>query len=337
MIDIYYIGILIILIFICIVIYNICFCKNEYNSNNISKFVNNLKQEKIKVKDYEIVKYFGVLTDDECNKIINNSKNDLKESIVYTNDYTKTLIDKNIRISKTAWIEKENINNDYQYVIEKLENITSFITNKPVVNQENIQIVKYDNGGYYNPHYDACSSLEFDKKFKMNGVSGQRISTFLIYLNDDFEGGNTYFPKIDKQIKPKKGMGILFKNIYENNSDFHKLSQHTGTIIKKGEKWICNIWTHENNYKNKNNIPICYCPNCNNDKCYNVAKLKGEKKCSQIKCYNKDCPNFYLKNYDCLCPHCGNIFCKSKLRTECIKPNCTNTNCPKGIINIEKK
>ena len=140
MIDIYYIGILIILIFICIVIYNICFCKNEYNSNNISKFVNNLKQERIKVKDYEIVKYFGVLTDDECNKIINNSKNDLKESIVYTNDYTKTLIDKNIRISKTAWIEKENINNDYQYVIEKLENITSFITNKPVVNQENIQI-----------------------------------------------------------------------------------------------------------------------------------------------------------------------------------------------------
>ena len=31
---------------------------------------------------------------------------------------------------------------------------------------------------------------------------------------------------------------------------------------------------YENNYKNHENIPICYCPNCTNNTCYNVAKLK---------------------------------------------------------------
>ena len=330
------VAILVVVLFITLMIYMFS-GKIEYNPNNIDKFVNSLKTEKIKVKDYEIVKFFDVLTEEECNNIINGAKNDLKDSIVYTNNFTKQVIDKNIRISKTAWLIKDNSNNSLRNVIEKLENITSFITKKPIVNQENIQIVNYEKGGYYNPHYDACSSLDINSKINMNGPYGQRIYTFLIYLNDNIDGGSTYFPKIDKHIMPKKGMGILFKNIHENNSDFHELSQHTGTIIKKGEKWICNIWVRENNFKNNNNVKMCYCPNCNNDNCYNVAKLKGEKICKILKCENEECPNYFLKNHDCLCPHCDNKYCKSKLRTECVKPNCTNQKCLNNKMNIQNK
>ena len=57
-------------------------------------------------------------------------------------------------------------------------------------------------------------------------------------------------------------------------------------------------------------------------KCYNVAKIKKvKKKCSQIKCYNKDCPNFLFKKIMIvLCPHCGKyFFVKSKLRNRMYK------------------
>ena len=298
------IVILILLVLIALIIY-VFTAKIKYNLYNIDKFVNSLKKEKIKVKDYEIVKYFNVLTNEECDCIIKNSKKDLKESVVYKDGFTRKEADPNIRISKTAWLDKDNSENDLRQVIDKLENIASFITKYPIVNQEKIQVVNYEKGGYYNPHYDACNMLDIDSKINMNGSSGQRVYTFLIYLNDNLEGGSTYFTKIDKHIKPKKGMAILFRNINNNNSDFHELSEHTGTVIKNGEKWICNIWVHENNYKNHENVQICYCP------------------------------NFFLKKNDCLCPYCDNKFCKSKLRKECSKPNCMNNNCPKGRINIE--
>ena len=34
---------------------------------------------------------------------------------------------------------------------------------------------------------------------------GNRYATFLLYLNDDFEDGETYFPLRNKKIKPEKG------------------------------------------------------------------------------------------------------------------------------------
>lgn len=332
---VYIVAILLILAFIALVIY-LFTNKIKYNSQNVDKYINSLKKEKIKVKDYEIIKYYDVLTDDECNCIIKNSKKDLKESIVYKDGFTKKEADPNIRISKTAWLDKDTTTEiELRKTIDKLENIASFITKFPVVNQEKIQVVNYEKGGYYNPHYDACNSTDIDAKINMNGASGQRVYTFLIYLNDNLEGGSTYFTKIDKHVKPKKGMAILFRNINYNNSDFHELSQHTGTVIKKGDKWICNIWIHENNYKNHEKVPMCYCPNCTNEECYNVAKLKGETECKLQQCMNEKCSNFFLKKHDCLCPNCDNKYCKSKLRQECVKPNCMNINCPKGKINIE--
>ncbi|MAT13437.1 MAG: hypothetical protein CMM02_20755 [Rhodopirellula sp.] len=306
-----------------------------YDINNINKFINSRKKEIISVKNYDITLYYNILNDDECNHIINYSKNHLTDSKVFMSDYNEGSIATDIRISKNTFLDPNIIdNNNLINTINKLENITSVITNLPIVNQENIQVVKYDKNGYYNPHYDACESNDFDDKLNMNRSAGQRIYTFLVYLNDDFEGGNTFFPKINKNVKPVKGMGILFKNI-NDDENYHILSQHTGTVIKKGNKWVCNIWVHQNNFKNSHNVNLCYCPNCNNTNCYNVAKLKGITTCTLEHCININCPNYFKKNFDCLCPHCDNEYCKSKKRKECTKINCTNINCPKGKINIK--
>ena len=54
------------------------------------------------------------------------------------------------------------------------------------------QITKYKEGEFYNDHYDAVDKNTEDGKLFCKG-GGQRICTCIIYLNDNFEGGTTYF------------------------------------------------------------------------------------------------------------------------------------------------
>ena len=68
--------------------------------------------------------------------------------------------------------------------------------------------MRYEKGGYYNPHYDACNSLDIDAKINMNGSSGQRY-ILLIYLNDDLEGGSTYLKIISISNQKKECLFYL--------------------------------------------------------------------------------------------------------------------------------
>jgi prolyl 4-hydroxylase len=70
----------------------------------------------------------------------------------------------------------------------------------------------------------------------------------MIYLNDDYSGGETEFPLINKTIYPKTGKAILFKNSDENDYIIFQ-SLHRGNPIIHGNKWICNIWSHANTIK----------------------------------------------------------------------------------------
>jgi hypothetical protein len=52
------------------------------------------------------------------------------------------------------------------------------------------------------PHYDFVTST---KPVRLLGYYGQRIATFLIYLNEDFEGSETEFPAIGLSYRGKTG------------------------------------------------------------------------------------------------------------------------------------
>jgi prolyl 4-hydroxylase len=82
-----------------------------------------------------------------------------------------------------------------------------------------------------------------------------RFATLLLYLNDDFEGGETRFPRATNAnfhngitIEPKKGTAVLFYSVLpDGNVD--DLSQHSGQPVTKGEKvrskcywWCLNVF-----------------------------------------------------------------------------------------------
>jgi predicted 2-oxoglutarate/Fe(II)-dependent dioxygenase YbiX len=83
---------------------------------------------------------------------------------------------------------------------------------------ERLRFYKYDAGQRFNKHRDGSF---------VRGIGDMSILTFMIYLNEDFEGGNTTFDKDDIVVKPKTGSALIF---------IHPL-KHTGTEVTKGEKY----------------------------------------------------------------------------------------------------
>jgi prolyl 4-hydroxylase len=81
------------------------------------------------------------------------------------------------------------------------------------------EFYRYDNGDYILPHQD--SSLCFDSGNYSN-------FTAIIYLNDDYQGGFTFFNETKRQIKPKTGTLLLFKH--------HLL--HEAKVVTSGTKFI---------------------------------------------------------------------------------------------------
>jgi hypothetical protein len=66
----------------------------------------------------------------------------------------------------------------------------------------------------------------------------------LLYLNNVSEGGETIFPWLGLCIKPILGKLIYFD--YSSNNPRIKIkSQHIGTPIISGEKWIATLWIRE--------------------------------------------------------------------------------------------
>ena len=202
------------------------------NIKNTNSFENNYNNN-FESKDDIIKLYPNFLTSDECDKIIELSKNKLKISKI--NGNTEIILNKTTRDSYTAWV-----NDDEDPIIKKISLFVSEISGKPIINQERLQIVKYEKNGFYKAHYDACN-YKIKKCEYENKKGGPRYITFLIYLNDDFKGGGTWFPKLNFTTVPKKGDAILFYDTdYDGNIITNSL--HQANDIIEGEKWVCNKW-----------------------------------------------------------------------------------------------
>jgi hypothetical protein len=108
---------------------------------------------------------------------------------------------------------------------------------------EPTQVFHYATGQEIGPHFDYLEHRTMTVYGTAEPYDGQRIATFLIYLNDDFEGGETVFPKVDVRFKGAKGDAIFFANVDpEGRPD--PLSLHAGAPPRRGEKWIISQWIH---------------------------------------------------------------------------------------------
>lgn len=100
---------------------------------------------------------------------------------------------------------------------------------------ERTSVFRYLPGQTFGPHYDFLTpSPQLNAEI---AELGQRPLTFLIYLNDAFEAGETHFLKLDRKIKPPTGGALFFRNVDAAGAPDER-TEHEGVAPTSGEKWL---------------------------------------------------------------------------------------------------
>jgi prolyl 4-hydroxylase len=106
----------------------------------------------------------------------------------------------------------------------------------PMQNFEMPTVLHYSVGQQITPHFDFIDAQAEDYAQQIR-EHGQRMITFLLYLNDDYEGGETTFPELGIVNRGSTGDGLYFVNAYPDLKPDRRML-HTGSPPTAGEKWI---------------------------------------------------------------------------------------------------
>jgi prolyl 4-hydroxylase len=105
---------------------------------------------------------------------------------------------------------------------------------------EVIQAQHYDIGQQFKAHTDYFEpgAEEYKQHAK---TRGQRTWTFMVYLNEECDGGETEFCRLGLKVRPKTGTALIWNNLYADgcpNPD----TIHQSHPITAGEKMVITKW-----------------------------------------------------------------------------------------------
>jgi prolyl 4-hydroxylase len=106
----------------------------------------------------------------------------------------------------------------------------------PMQHLEAPMVLHYNVGQQITPHFDFIDAQAADYAEQIR-EHGQRMITFLFYLNDDYDGGETTFPELGIVHRGKAGSGLYFVNAHSDLTPDRRML-HTGSPPTRGEKWI---------------------------------------------------------------------------------------------------
>lgn len=141
--------------------------------------------------------------------------------------------DKTVRDTQTVPLDgiEENI-------FRLMKNIVSSIINPfyefEVFDSEIPQLLSYDVGGHYKAHIDGESlwkTPDGDLVFKK---SVDRDLSLVLFLNNDFEGGDLVFPDLKIRIRPEPGLLVCFPSSH--------MYLHGVEPVTKGKRYSMVTW-----------------------------------------------------------------------------------------------
>ncbi|KAL6185904.1 hypothetical protein ACLB2K_042026 [Fragaria x ananassa] len=219
--------------------------------------------------------YEGLLSELECDHLISIAKSELKRSAVADNLSGQSKLSE-VRTSSGMFIPKAK-----DHIVAAIEDKLATWTFLPKENGEDIQVLRYEPGQKYEPHYDYFA----DKVNIARG--GHRIATVLMYLTDVAKGGETVFPLAEEVhrrkasvpddslsdcakkgiagsikcdvycsfspsvfeyiVKPRRGDALLFFSLHPNAIPDEN-SLHAGCPVIDGEKWSATKWIHVDSF-----------------------------------------------------------------------------------------
>lgn len=171
--------------------------------------------------------YRRVFSIAECSYLIGATETRFEPSMVYNK--ARELVRDTIRTSDGAaihWLIEDPAIHAFNRRIAALTG-TSFDQG------EALQVLRYAPGQEYRPHFDF-----------VDGAQNQRLWTALVYLNQDYRGGETAFVRTGTEVRGNAGDVLVFKNALEDGSA-DPLAEHAGLPVTSGSKYLATRWVRE--------------------------------------------------------------------------------------------
>lgn len=217
-----------------------------------------------------IVKNF--LSEEECNNMLRvKSFSEELWSLDYNINYPKPdKVAGNLQYSVSQWdgmcinithpgfAERYGLNpNYYEFVGQRIKVHVEQRFNVNTLKPEQYLINRWRVGREQTPHIDYFYEEEPGhdyEKLEKNNLPKSFLDTFgkmfqtkhyssLIYLNEDYEGGELYFPEHDFVIKPEVGTLICFKG---DENTLHGVKK-----VEAGTRYTISLFWEDFDYRNK--------------------------------------------------------------------------------------
>ena len=114
------------------------------------------------------------------------------------------------------------------------------LTQLPILGFEDSQVLHYAPGEEFRPHFDFLDTREPGHAAAV-AAGGQRVLTFLVYLNEGYDAGETAFPQLGWRYKGRTGDALLFYNATPDGAPDRR-TLHAGTATTRGEKYLFSQW-----------------------------------------------------------------------------------------------
>ncbi len=178
-----------------------------------------------------VFKVPAFLTDKECDYLVRSAQPRLQPSLVIDRATGQTLPHPDRKSDSTFFgVGHEDL------VVNAINKRIAAISGTGTEQAEPLQILRYGPGGEFRTHFD----------FVKEGAN-QRILTAIAYLTDDYEGGETRFPRVGLDFRGHKGDLLLFRNVAEDGRQ-DPMSEHAGLPVRSGVKVVASRWIWRNPY-----------------------------------------------------------------------------------------
>jgi len=155
--------------------------------------------------------------------------------------YSKEITNWGNRTPNNVWSGRviyQNESERFDYLKVVRETIKSDFKINDEIYPDYLGIVKWENGDYQHPHADGQNPNNEPHPLHWRDFG------CVLYLNDDYEGGELYFPNHNIELKPKPNTLVFFPGTLEY--------LHGVKPIKNGIRYtLTSFWTFNEKYKMK--------------------------------------------------------------------------------------
>lgn len=171
-------------------------------------------------------------TPQECDWLIERCRHRLGPAQVYEGQGADLVRNAGRSNSETSFdIETSDV------VLSLLQDRIARASGVPVEHFEVGKVLHYKPGQTFMRHSDFLQPGMHEEI----EARGQRVATFLTYLSDDYDGGETEFTEVGFKFKARKGDALMFVNVDVNGAP-DPMSMHAGLPPTRGEKWVLSLW-----------------------------------------------------------------------------------------------